>query len=103
MRSALLVTAYVIKLTATAIGIFALAIAWPPIGELGRDLVGSQFDTWLVWLSQALEAPTNYLAGFINAAPGSSRYLWLKALLPLNVALVLWVVPSPAPASGEAA
>lgn len=88
---------WALKLTAAVAAVAALGLASLKIAELGHALAGSTYDAYLAWLARALEAPMKILAPVFRADEGSPRYIWLRAIIPLNVALLIWAVPNPAP------
>lgn len=96
-----MVVLWAIKLAAAAAGFAALGLASPKIAELGHALAGSTYDAYLAWLARGLEAPMKILAPVFRAEGGSPRYIWLRAIIPLNIALLIWAVPNPAPRDGK--
>jgi len=93
---------YTLKLAFTLIALVAIAL---PLAHFNAELRGTFGDFWdqlVGGLSRVEDLIALPIAKLARIHPGSELYLWIKALIPLDVAVLLWILPDPRPRDIEA-
>ena len=89
---------YTLKLAFTVIAFVAIAL---PLAHFNAEMRGAfgggAWDRFVGGLSRIEDLIALPVAKLFRIRPGSELYLWIKALIPLDVAVLLWILPDPHP------
>lgn len=87
---------YTLKLVFTVIALIAIALPFSHFNTTMRVLGGGTWDQMLAGLSRAEDFFVLPVSGLFRVNPGSELYLWIKAIIPIDIAVLLWILPDPA-------
>ena len=94
---------YTLKLAFTLIALVAIALPLAHFNAAMRGAFGGGlWDQFLAGLSHVEDLIALPIAKLLHIDPGAELYLWIKALIPLDVAVLLWILPDPRPRDIEA-
>jgi hypothetical protein len=87
---------YTLKLAFTIFAVIAMALPLSHFNSTMRGLGGGLWDQMLQGLSQAEDLVALPIAGLFRISPDSELFLWVKAMIPIDLAVLLWILPDPA-------
>ena len=86
---------YTLKLAFTLIALVAIALPLAHFNAAMRGLGGGLWDQFLADLSRIEDLIALPISKLFHIRPGSELYLWIKALIPIDLAVLLWILPYP--------
>lgn len=93
---------YTLKLAFALIALAAIALPLSHFNAEMHGLAGGIWDHLVSALSYTEDFIARPIAGLFHVDRGSERYLWIKAMIPIDVAVLLWILPDPRPRDIEA-
>lgn len=91
---------YTFKLAFSFVALVAIALPLAHFNATMRGLGGGMWDEMLAGLSRAEDLIALPIAGLCHIDPDSELFLWIKAMIPIDLAVLLWILPDPASDSG---
>ncbi|MFZ1988757.1 MAG: hypothetical protein WAW96_03200 [Alphaproteobacteria bacterium] len=87
---------YTLKLAFTLIALVAIALPLAHFNATMREAFGGGlWDQFVAGLSRVEDLIALPIARLAHINPGSELYLWIKALIPIDAAVLLWILPDP--------
>ena len=86
---------YTLKLVFTVIAVVAIAL---PLSHFNAEMHGLAHGAWdrlVSGLSYTDDFVARPIARLFHVSAGSERYLWIKAMIPIDTAVLLWILPDP--------
>ncbi len=87
---------YTLKLAFTIIALIAIALPLSHFDSTMRGLGGDLWDHMLAGFSGIEDLVALPIAGLFHVHPDSELFLWIKAMIPIDIAVLLWILPDPA-------
>ena len=87
---------YTLKLAFTLMALVAIAL---PLAHFNSEMRGAfgggLWDQLVAGLSRVEDFIALPIAKLARVRPNSELYLWIKAMIPIDLALLLWILPDP--------
>ena len=84
---------YTLKLSFTVLAFIAMALPLAHFNSTMHGLGGGQWDQMLASFSQEEDLIVRPIAKLFGVNPHTELFLWIKALIPIDFALLLWILP----------
>jgi hypothetical protein len=86
---------YTLKLAFTLIALVAMALPLAHFNSEMRGLGGGLWDQIVAGLSRVEDLIALPIAKLARVRVNSELYLWIKAMIPIDIAMLLWILPDP--------